>query len=151
MNAIHTPGHASNHFCFLMKGAQILFTGDHIMQGSTVVINPPDGDMIQYLKSLSLLTNFEVKWVAPGHGFLMDDLPEIVDRLLIHRRKRELKIISAMQRLESGALGDIVTDAYDDVDEKLHALAQRSLLAHLIKLESEGRVQKCDETWGWLG
>ncbi|MEL0129890.1 MAG: MBL fold metallo-hydrolase, partial [Betaproteobacteria bacterium] len=126
-------------------------TGDHIMQGSTVVINPPDGDMTQYLNSLRRLTNFEVKWVAPGHGFLMDDLPEIVDRLLIHRRKRELKIISAMQRLESGALGDIVTDAYDDVDEKLHALAQRSLLAHLIKLESEGRVQKCDETWGWLG
>ena len=151
LNAIHTPGHASNHFCFLMDGSQILFTGDHIMQGSTVVINPPDGDMTQYLKSLRRLTNFEVNWVAPGHGFLMDSLPEIVDRLLIHRRKRELKIISAMQRLESGALGDIVTDAYDDVDEKLHALAQRSLLAHLIKLESEGRVQKCDETWGWLG
>jgi glyoxylase-like metal-dependent hydrolase (beta-lactamase superfamily II) len=69
LKALHTPGHASNHLCYLLAGEQMLFSGDHIMQGSTVVINPPDGDMGAYLKSLALLLNEDIRYIAPGHGF----------------------------------------------------------------------------------
>ena len=71
LQVIHTPGHASNHLCFLFEEEQLLFTGDHVMQGSTVVINPPDGDMQAYLQSLSALLSVDLQWLAPGHGFLV--------------------------------------------------------------------------------
>ena len=91
LRVMHTPGHASNQLCYLLEEEKLLFTGDHIMQGSTVVINPPDGDMCAYFDSLNALLAEDIAYVAPGHGFLMDRLPEVVDRLLIHRRDRENK------------------------------------------------------------
>jgi glyoxylase-like metal-dependent hydrolase (beta-lactamase superfamily II) len=125
----------------------MLFTGDHIMQGSTVVINPPDGDMTDYFDSLHRLYDHQFDWIAPGHGFLMDNPHEVIDRLLIHRQKREMKIFNALLSSGEGTLDDLVVHAYDDVDEQLYPLAKRSLLAHLIKLLKEGRVSESGENW----
>ena len=95
LRVIHTPGHASNQLCYLLEEERLLFTGDHIMQGSTVVINPPDGDMSAYFASLTRLYDEDLAWLAPGHGFLMDRPHEMVERLLVHRRARENKIAIA--------------------------------------------------------
>ena len=147
IDVIHTPGHASNHLCFLFVEARMLFTGDHIMQGSTVVINPPDGDMSDYFSSLNKLYDYQFDWIAPGHGFLMDNPHEVIDRLLVHRRKREAKVINALSLLGRGTIDDLTMSAYDDVSPALHPLAKRSLLAHLIKLLQERRVLQDGNLW----
>lgn len=152
LRVLHTPGHASNQLCYLLEEEKLLFTGDHIMQGSTVVINPPDGDMRAYFESLNALLAEDVAYVAPGHGFLMDRLPEVVDRLLIHRRDRENKVLHALCALGPARVEELVPSAYDDTPVGRHGLAARSLLAHLLKLEAEGRArQGAGERWTATG
>lgn len=151
LKAIHTPGHASNHLCYLLAGEQMLFSGDHIMQGSTVVINPPDGDMRAYLKSLALLLNEDIRYIAPGHGFLMKDCHRVVDYLITHRLAREHKVVKALADNGPGTLSELVAHAYEEVPKALHPLAQRSLLAHLLKLEQDGRArQDEDQCWSLI-
>lgn len=143
LRVLHTPGHASNHLCFLLEAEKLLFTGDHVMQGSTVVINPPDGDMAAYLQSLqSLLSEFgdNLDWLAPGHGFLVAQPGQMLRRLVAHRLQREAKVLQALQARAPLPLAGLVTHVYDDVPAALHGVAQRSLLAHLLKLRAEGRV-----------
>ncbi len=147
LRVIHAPGHASNQLCYLLEEEKLLFTGDHIMQGSTVVINPPDGDMRVYLESLRRLLPEPIDWLAPGHGFMMDKPQEAVERLLVHRLGRENKVMNALRAAGSATLEALVPKVYDDVSPKLHAVASRSLLAHLIKLKSEERV--AEEEGGW--
>jgi len=142
LKALHTPGHASNQFCFLLEEERLLFTGDHIMQGSTVIINPPDGDMRAYFASLEALLAEEVAYIAPGHGFLMDKLPEVVDRLIIHRRDRENKVLHALRTAGAATVEELVPTVYDDAPSGRHGIAARSLLAHLLKLASEGRARQ---------
>ncbi|MEP7101298.1 MAG: MBL fold metallo-hydrolase, partial [Burkholderiales bacterium] len=96
LRAIHTPGHASNHLCYLLEEEKLLFTGDHLMQGSTVVINPPDGDMVAYLASLNQLLDEDLEWLAPGHGFLIDEPHAVVRKTVAHRLAREAKVLAAV-------------------------------------------------------
>jgi glyoxylase-like metal-dependent hydrolase (beta-lactamase superfamily II)/8-oxo-dGTP pyrophosphatase MutT (NUDIX family) len=147
LRAIHTPGHASNHLCYLLEDERLLFTGDHIMQGSTVVINPPDGDMMAYLESLAQLKQLDVAYLAPGHGFLMDNPHQTVDRLLAHRLRREHKVVKALDKLGSATIDELVPVVYDDVPVQRHAMASRSLLAHLRKLQAEKRATENGERW----
>jgi len=147
LRVLHTPGHASNQLCFLLQEEGLLFTGDHIMQGSTVVINPPDGDMRAYFASLERLQSEPLEWLAPGHGFLMARPHEIVERLLVHRRGRENKIVNALRSAANSTVESLVPMAYDDTPSRLHTMAARSLLAHLLKLENEGRVNKEGDRW----
>jgi glyoxylase-like metal-dependent hydrolase (beta-lactamase superfamily II)/8-oxo-dGTP pyrophosphatase MutT (NUDIX family) len=147
LRAIHTPGHASNHVCYLLEDERLLFTGDHIMQGSTVVINPPDGDMMAYLASLNQLKALEVDYLAPGHGFLMDNPHRVIDRLLAHRLQRERKIMEALDKLGSATLEELLPYVYDDVPVQRHAMASRSLLAHLRKLQTEQRALEIGARW----
>ncbi len=143
---LHTPGHASNHLCYLMVEERTLLTGDHVMQGSTVVINPPDGDMVAYLRSLkelmSTLTPEHLHWLAPGHGFLVAQPHEVLRQLIAHRLRREAKVQAALRAAGSGTLASLVPQVYDDVAPSLHGLAQRSLLAHLLKLEHDGLARQ---------
>ncbi|MGH8517478.1 MAG: MBL fold metallo-hydrolase, partial [Panacagrimonas sp.] len=141
LRAIHTPGHASNHLCYLLEETRMLFTGDHIMQGSTVVINPPDGDMRAYLKSLERLLGEDVAIIAPGHGYLIGAPHREVKRLIAHRLNRERKVIAALERLEHPLLEEMLPLVYDDVPERIHRVAARSLTAHLDKLVAEGAVR----------
>ena len=151
LRAVHTPGHASNHLCYLLEEERLLFTGDHVMQGSTVVINPPDGDMIAYLTALERLLGLDVAGFAPGHGRVIETPHDEVRRLIKHRLGREQKVVAALERLARGDLDKLVAVAYDDVSGKLHPVARRSLLAHLLKLEREGRVRREADEWVALG
>ena len=148
LRVIHTPGHASNQVCYLHETEHLMFTGDHIMQGSTVVINPPDGNMATYLASLRLLFDEQIAFLAPGHGFLMDKPNEAVERLLVHRQDRENKVVAALRTFEQPAtLEELVPVAYRDTAEKLHKVAMRSLFAHLQKLIEEKRVEYSNDRW----
>jgi glyoxylase-like metal-dependent hydrolase (beta-lactamase superfamily II) len=144
---VHTPGHASNHLCFRHESHRMLFTGDHIMSGSTVVIDPPDGDMKAYIESLERLKDLNLASLAPGHGPIIDEPLEIVDWLIAHRLKREASVIAATAAHPDQTLWDLTPHVYEDVDAKLHRLASRSLLAHLLKLEVEGRVICVNDRW----
>jgi glyoxylase-like metal-dependent hydrolase (beta-lactamase superfamily II)/8-oxo-dGTP pyrophosphatase MutT (NUDIX family) len=141
LRAIHTPGHASNHLCYLLEETKMLFTGDHVMQGSTVVINPPDGNMLTYLASLELLLAEDVAILAPGHGHLIGAPHKEVKRLIAHRLAREAKVTAAIRKLGSPALEEMLPLVYDDVHPRIHPVAARSLTAHLEKLVAVGKVR----------
>jgi glyoxylase-like metal-dependent hydrolase (beta-lactamase superfamily II)/8-oxo-dGTP pyrophosphatase MutT (NUDIX family) len=150
LRAIHTPGHASNHLCFLLEEEQLLFTGDHVMQLSTVVINPPDGDMAAYLNSLRELAALDLAWLAPGHGFLMAEPRRAIEGIVAHRLKREAKVVGAMNALGPATAEALLGRVYDDVKPQLHAMALRSLRAHLFKLRDEGRAIERGAQWSLL-
>lgn len=147
IRAVHTPGHASNHLCFRHEAHRMLFTGDHIMSGSTVVIDPPDGNMQHYLDALARLKELDLAALAPGHGPVIDNPDEVVDWLIAHRLKREAKIVTTMEANPNSTLWDLTLQVYDELDPKLHRLASRSLLAHLLKLEADGRARCDNELW----
>ena len=147
LRAVHTPGHASNHLCYLLEDRGVLFTGDHVMQGSTVVISPPDGDMQAYLDSLKLLLDLPIGAFAPGHGHVIAAPQDEVRRLIAHRLKREEKIFSALAKTGPATLEELVRHAYDDVPERIHNVAMRSLHATLIRLEHNGRVVRAGAQW----
>ena len=149
LRAIHTPGHASNHLCYLLEGAGLLFTGDHVMQGSTVVISPPDGDMYEYFASLNKLSTYAITAFAPGHGHVIETPREEVVKLIAHRLKREQRVVDALTQAQTQAvtLDDLVPVVYSDVSPKLHVPARRSLHAHLLKLARDGRVAEAGGCW----
>jgi glyoxylase-like metal-dependent hydrolase (beta-lactamase superfamily II)/8-oxo-dGTP pyrophosphatase MutT (NUDIX family) len=142
LRAVHTPGHASNHLCYMLEETRMLFTGDHVMQGSTVIINPPDGDMRAYLDSLGKLLDEDIAILAPGHGYLIGAPHKEMKRLIAHRLGREAKIGRALAQLGEASLDELLAPVYDDVPARLHAAAARSLAAHLAKLLADGRVRE---------
>ena len=151
LQVIHTPGHASNHLCYLLEAEKTLFTGDHVMQGSTVVINPPDGDMAVYLEALRGLLALDIEWLAPGHGFLVARPHEVVSALIKHRLAREARVVQALKAVATSRhvhLDDLLPHAYADVPAGLHPVARRSLLAHLLKLQGDGLASADGERWG---
>jgi glyoxylase-like metal-dependent hydrolase (beta-lactamase superfamily II) len=141
VRALHTPGHASNHLCYLLEETRMLFTGDHVMQGSTVVINPPDGSMREYLASLEHLLGENLAILAPGHGYLIGEPHREIRRLIAHRLGRERKVVAGLERLREASLEELVPVVYDDVPARIHGWAARSLTAHLDKLVAEGAVR----------
>jgi glyoxylase-like metal-dependent hydrolase (beta-lactamase superfamily II) len=146
--AVHTPGHASNHLCFLLPETGMLFTGDHVMQGSTVVIAPPDGNMRAYLKSLRRLLALDINTLAPGHGCVIDTPHAEAGRLIEHRLARESKVRQAL--LEAGGSANVAAllpHVYNDVPQTLHPIAARSLEAHLEKLIEDGEVRRVGESY----
>jgi glyoxylase-like metal-dependent hydrolase (beta-lactamase superfamily II) len=151
LTAMHTPGHASNHLCYLLNEERTLFTGDHIMQGSTVVISPPDGDMAAYLASLERLKAIRprLKAIAPGHGHLIDDPLATIDDYIEHRLAREKQVLDALRTRGTTTIAEIVENLYADVAPQLHPVAQRSVWAHLRKLADEGEAKgdRFDGEW----
>lgn len=147
LRAVHTPGHASNHLCYLLEGERWLFTGDHVMQGSTVVISPPDGDMVAYLSSLKRLLALELAALAPGHGHVIGKPHDEVRKLIAHRMKRESKVLDALKTRGSATLDELLPLVYDDVSPRIHAVARRSLHAHLLKLQSDGSAIESAGIW----
>ncbi len=144
---IHSPGHVSNHICFLLEDEQMLFTGDHVLQGTTSVILPPDGDMEAYLDSLHHLQTLPLRYLAPGHGDIMDNPQAELASLISHRLRREQKVVDRLEKLGACHLDSLVLSVYDDVAEHLIIWAKKTLLAHLIKLQREGRVVLRDDNW----
>jgi recombination protein RecT len=142
LKVIHTPGHAANHLCLVLLEDGLLFSGDHILNGSTTVVDPPDGDMTAYLDSLDLLTAacdaHGIEFILPAHGYVLGFARQAIARLKAHRLHREAKIVAAMQARPQGGLEDWVELAYDDVPPRMWPLAKRSLLAHVQRIESLG-------------
>jgi glyoxylase-like metal-dependent hydrolase (beta-lactamase superfamily II) len=151
LRVLHTPGHASNHACLLLEASGLLFTGDHLMSGSTVVILPPDGSMRLYVESLRRLREMPIADLAPGHGALIQGAHAEIDRVLAHRLLRESKVVAAFQAHGTTTLDEILPVVYADVPRFMHPVAKFSLLAHAIKLLEEGRAFRDGETWSWLG
>jgi glyoxylase-like metal-dependent hydrolase (beta-lactamase superfamily II) len=174
LEAVHTPGHASNHLCYVLDRhdpaaglriddgpGRVLFSGDHVMQGSTVVISPPDGDMSEYLDSLRRVRDLDppVDAIAPGHGELIDDPAAAIDGYLEHRLRREQEVAEALRARGTGTIDDLLPGVYDDVDDERLPIARRSLWAHLRRLAQDSRVtaddvDDVDSVWrssGWSG
>jgi len=147
LKAVHTPGHASNHLCFYLPEETVLFTGDHIMEGSTVVITPPDGDMKDYLDSLEKLKALELSRLAPAHGEMMEHPLDVIEGLIQHRLMREAKVVAGLQATGPTDLEQLTPVVYNDVPEYLHAIARFSLLAHLCKLEKDGIAEEQEGIW----
>jgi glyoxylase-like metal-dependent hydrolase (beta-lactamase superfamily II) len=143
LRAVHTPGHASNHLCFLLEQERLVFSGDHVMDGSTVVISPPDGDMAVYLESLAKLKALrrKMRTIAPGHGHLIEDPDARIDEYVAHRRQREAQVLGAVERSGRATVAAIVEELYADVRQELHPVAARTVWAHLRKLADEGKVK----------
>jgi glyoxylase-like metal-dependent hydrolase (beta-lactamase superfamily II) len=150
LKAIHTPGHASNHVCLLLEGAGLLFTGDHLMSGSTVIIIPPDGSMRLYLESLARLRALPLVALAPGHGALMPRAIAQIDRVTAHRLAREAKLARALDARGTATLEEVLPEVYDDVPKFMHGYARHSLLAHVVKLVEEGRAIHEGERYRWM-
>ena len=144
LQVIHTPGHAANHLCLLLVEDALLFSGDHILNGSTTVIDPPDGNMADYLDSLDRLdavcAEHGVEFILPAHGYVLGGpvlgARNAIARLKAHRLAREAKVQAAMQALPQGSMDDWVRHAYDDVPQRMWPVAQRSLLAHVERIRS---------------
>jgi glyoxylase-like metal-dependent hydrolase (beta-lactamase superfamily II)/8-oxo-dGTP pyrophosphatase MutT (NUDIX family) len=138
LQVIYTPGHAANHLCLLLLEDGLLFSGDHILNGSTTVINPPDGEMNAYLDSLDRLNaacaTHDIEFILPAHGHALADAQQVIAKLKAHRLQREAKILAAMQVQPGGTLDDWVALAYDDVPERIWPVAKRSLQAHVDRI-----------------
>lgn len=146
VEAVYTPGHASNHLCFELAGTGLLFSGDHVMSGSTVVIAPPDGDMAVYMESLEKVKARRPRRIAPGHGAVIDDPGAVLDSYLRHRRDREAQVLAALGSAGPEGVGieALVSGIYLDVPAALHPVARYSVWAHLRKLSAEGRATTPD-------
>jgi recombination protein RecT len=139
LRVIHTPGHAANHLCLMLQEDGLLFSGDHILNGSTTIVDPPDGDMTAYLDSLDKLdaacAQDDAHFILPAHGYVLNDARAVIARLKSHRLAREARVRAAMHAMPNGSLDDWVAIAYDDTPPKVWPWAKRSLLAHVRRLE----------------
>ncbi len=145
LEVLYTPGHAANHVCLVLLEDGLLFSGDHVLCGSTTVVDPPDGDMSAYLDSLDLLmaacARHSIGFILPAHGHVMGgydgEALRAIEHLKAHRLKREAKIAAAMRAQPGGSAQDWVAAAYDDVPQAMWPLAMRSLLAHVARIEGQ--------------
>ena len=140
LQAIFTPGHAANHLCFLLEEDALLFSGDHILNGSTTVVSPPDGNMIDYLDSLDKLDaicgEHGVNHILPAHGYVLGSARQQIAKLKAHRLAREAKVHAAMRAKPDGSIQDWVALAYADTPQALWPVAERSLLAHVERIQT---------------
>jgi glyoxylase-like metal-dependent hydrolase (beta-lactamase superfamily II) len=144
LRALHTPGHASDHLCWLLEEPRVLLSGDHVMDRVTVVVAPPDGDMARYLESLRRVAALDpaLEAIAPGHGRLLGDPRRVVEAVIAHRLARERLVAAALDEAGTAAVGELVAAVYADVDPALFPIARMSLWAHLRKLAQEGRAEE---------
>jgi len=148
LRVLHTPGHASNHLCYLLENTGMLFSGDHLVQGFTVVIAAPDGNMADYLRSLRRLATLEMAILAPGHGYLIGNPADEIQRVIDHRMAREAKVRRALGASPVPAtLASLLPVVYDDVAPALHPMATLSLQAHLEKLVADGELATDGLIW----
>jgi glyoxylase-like metal-dependent hydrolase (beta-lactamase superfamily II)/8-oxo-dGTP pyrophosphatase MutT (NUDIX family) len=142
LKVIYTPGHAANHLCLVLLEDGLLFSGDHVLNGSTTVVDPPDGDMTAYIDSLDVLMaacdTHGIEFILPAHGHVLGFAKQAIAHLKTHRLQRESKVIAAMQARPDGGLEQWVELAYDDVPPRMWPVAKRSLLAHVQRIEALG-------------
>jgi glyoxylase-like metal-dependent hydrolase (beta-lactamase superfamily II) len=150
LEALHTPGHAPNHLCFFLEEERLVFTGDHVLNGTTTVINPRrGGDMIEYLASLERLRKIKrVSRLAPAHGEVIEDPKVCLEEYVAHRKMRERQILKVLKNGPT-KIPEIVDVLYVDTPEGLIEMAQHQVHAHLLKLKTEGKVQGSSVKGAW--
>lgn len=141
LQAVATPGHTSNHVCFALLESGALFTGDHVMGWSTTVVSPPDGDMAEYMRSLQKLQTREDLVYYPAHGPSVTKPQQLVRGMIGHRRQRESQILRLLGETPC-TIPEMVAQMYKGLDPRLTGAAGRSVLAHLIDLETQGRIAR---------
>jgi len=147
LRVLHTPGHAQGHLAFLHERTRSLFCGDLIPGGKgTVILDPPDGELVPYLASLERLLAEPVETLFPAHGSPQGAAPQRIRWLIQHRLRREKQVLAALGA-ELRELPALVEQVYTDTPSELWAYAERTLLAHLLKLEAEGRATREGERW----
>lgn len=146
--ALHTPGHLSNHLCFAELDRGVLFSGDHVMGWSTTVVSPPAGDMAAYFSSLELLLDRPEHTYYPTHGPAIIDPVPFVRSLIEHRRERDRQLLSLLTERGEQTVAELVEVIYASVRAELHAPARRSALAHLLRLADLGRVEAVGDRGG---
>ncbi|NIB42032.1 MBL fold metallo-hydrolase [Pseudomaricurvus alkylphenolicus] len=160
LEAIHTPGHLKRHVCFLLRQEQLLFAGDHIMQGATVVIVPPHGGtMWEYLDSLMKLKGRGIKHLAPAHGHVLAEPDKVLQELYDHRMTRENKAIAVLKEHGSGTIEELAPFVYPEISGDLIRATHLALWSHLQKLVHDGIARKHhekhwimgEETWEYAG
>ena len=147
LRAVHTPGHAPDHVCFWHEQSRAMFSGDLAVKGTTVYI-PPNlrGDLADYLTSLERVRALKPVRLLPAHGPVIDDPDAVLSNYLQHRREREEQILSALR--DGPATPDaLVPLIYRGLRENLTQVARETVLAHLLKLERDGRARRRDESW----
>jgi len=151
LRALHTPGHRFDHLCFLLEDAGALFAGDLVAGEGTVVIAPPEGDLLDYMASLRRLLALDLKHILPAHGPSIDDPGAKLREYIEHREQRERQVLDALAA-GPATIPALVVAIYADYDPKLHAYAAMSVEAHLLKLEREGRVarERAGDEERWL-
>jgi glyoxylase-like metal-dependent hydrolase (beta-lactamase superfamily II) len=145
IEVIATPGHTSEHVCYLTRGGD-LFTGDTILGHGTTAIFPPDGNMGDYLRSLRVLRERSPRRIWPAHGPTRDDAVELIDEYIAHRLERERQVLELLAARAS-SIAELRAAIYPDLDPRLAGAAEIQLSAHLIKLQEETRVQNTDDRW----
>ena len=143
LRAVHTPGHAPDHLCFLLEEEGSLFSGDNVLGVGTTVIPSGSGDLLDYLRSLERLLELAPTRVYPAHGPVVADGTARLREYIAHRHERERQILAALGRGDA-PIATVVKRVYTDVPEALHGAAAHSVAAHLHKLEREGRVRRLD-------
>jgi glyoxylase-like metal-dependent hydrolase (beta-lactamase superfamily II) len=144
---VHTPGHSPDHVVLWHAASRTAFTGDLLVQGSTVVIPASRGGVLaDYLQSLRRVADLQPARALPAHGPVIDDPLALIDAYVAHRRGREQQVLDA---LDAGPtdVPSIVARLYDRLDAALVPMAEESVLAHLVMLESDGRVIRDDARW----
>ncbi len=148
LTAVHTPGHAPGHLCFIEEASNIMIAGDMVASIGTIIVEPTDGDMLLYLESLRNMSTLEPAGLLPAHGTLIEEPQAILNFYIEHRLMRERKVIDALEaRAKASRPRHLVASAYADTPKALWPLALQSIEAHLIKLEREGRVWKEGDRW----
>jgi glyoxylase-like metal-dependent hydrolase (beta-lactamase superfamily II) len=147
LSTLYTPGHRFDHVCFFLDRARILFAGDIVAGMGTVVIAPPEGDMLDYLNSLARLKSLHLKEIVPAHGPVIDEPRAKLAEYIDHRLQREQQVIALLEtsshsNIPGMTVPTMVAIIYADVDPALHQMAALSILAHLLKLEREHLVQR---------
>ncbi|MBX5482366.1 MAG: MBL fold metallo-hydrolase [Myxococcaceae bacterium] len=146
LRVLHTPGHARGHLCLIDEATRAAIVGDMVAGVGTIVIDPPEGDMTDYLAQLERLKNLPVSTLYPAHGPVIPDGPGKLEEYLLHRQHRERLVFEAIPRF-GATLHEVVKKAYADTMEAMHPIAERSAQAILIKLVREGRVVRRDERY----
>ncbi len=141
VEALHTPGHASDHLCLRVQQTGAVLTGDHVLGRGTTVVAWPDGDMAAYMASLHRLAAVDATVLYPGHGPALQDPARTVAEYIAHRQEREQQVVAALTAGDT-APAQIVQRVYADVDAALHPAAERSVRAHLDKLVADERVTR---------
>ncbi|HVA21434.1 MAG TPA: MBL fold metallo-hydrolase [Candidatus Micrarchaeia archaeon] len=147
LRVLHTPGHAPDHICLFAEDDGACFTGDHVLGGATTVIDPPAGDLPAYLLALRRLRSLPLRVLLPGHGDPLTDPTAAIDGILRHRAERERAVLAALADGPHHPT-DLVPGLYAAVTPTLWAAAARTVLAHCLKLEAEGRVERVGDDPG---